>query len=144
MDRRTLIWMFLLSAVCWVIIIISVSEAWGTCNSRACWERIRSERAWDLCVERHGARYCVYRNRFRRQPRAWRDYASAVFRCEGGIPWNKDGSGFILRAEWVPSTARAAGLDLSRIPTWHEEALAVIRWTKRVGIHTTQGWPNCP
>lgn len=63
------------------------SKAGASCQTKTCNARVRQARAWDLCVKRHGARYCTYR---------------------------------------------------------HEEALAVIRWTKRVGFHSTRGWPNCP
>ena len=75
---------------------------------------------------------------------SWRHYASATIRCEGGIPWDRDGSGFIFRAEWSPRTWLSAGGSLRRVPSFAEEAVRVIRWTQRVGFHTTAGWPNCP
>jgi hypothetical protein len=137
---------FIFGLLCALVIgmALALSGAHASCgDSKACWSRVREHHAWQLCVKRHGARYCTYRNRFNRQPSSWRGYAAAVFACEGGDGPNDHGNGFIYRAEWSPSTAWSAGLRHG-YPTWHEEALAVIRWTKRVGFHTTTGWPNCP
>lgn len=118
--------------------------AQAKCQTKACWNRVHKERAWDWCVRERGAEYCVWKRRFKEYSRPWRTYAHAVIACEGGRGWNADGSNFILRAEWTPSTWRAAGGNFDRMPSYYEEAVRVIRWTGRVGMHTTAGWPNCP
>lgn len=137
------------AVVClWIGMNLGLDLVQGTCHTHSCWERVRQQQAWELCKKRHGARYCTFRNRFDRQPASWRRYYGAVIACEQGrftqSDPDLDGSGFIWRAEWSPSTARAAGLSTTSPPTYHEEGLAVISWTKEVGFHVTRGWPNCP
>lgn len=126
----------LLAAVAW-------TEAEAGCQTKACWGRVHDRRVWDQCVERHGARACTFRRRWRALPAWRRSYIAALFRCEAGRLDNADGSDFQLRGEWTWSTWRSAG-GRGTHPTYEEEGVIVHRWLLRVGHHSTAGWPRCP
>lgn len=118
-------------------------EAEASCHTKRCWRAVHAHRVWDQCVRRHGATACTFRKRWEALPAARRGYIRALMKCEAGIPYDQDGSGFILRAEWTPQTWRNAGGGPG-IPSYAEEGVRVHRTLQEVGYHTTAGWPNCP
>ena len=117
--------------------------AQARCKTKECHERVHEKRAWNWCVRTYGSWECTHMRRFDRLPSWRRNRAYAIMACESG-GWN-DGSSFVGRAEWVWSTWFSVG-GRGHPMAAHKKAEAyfVDKLVQRVGMYTTQGFPNCP
>lgn len=113
------------------------------CQTQACWRRVRAARRWRLCVRRNGANYCTWRNRFRRLPASWRDWAIGTGQCESGnVPTKHNPSGIYHGAmQFSLGTWQSAGGvgDPHNVSIYEQWARA-IRLAQR---ESKQHWPIC-
>lgn len=126
------------AALVLVALSLSVRQAAAGCQTHACWQRVHAERVWDQCVDRHGASWCTWRNRFRALPAWERAWARCVASWETrGTPWRlkatvATGNGYYGSTQWLPATWHAAGG--SGLPTQHtlsEQLVRTVWWARR-------------
>ena len=142
MRPRIPIWGFYAASIAIVLawVLYAAVAADASCQTRACDERVAAKKAWDLCVERHGADLCTWRNRYRRLPAADQRWVRCIAYWETyGIPWSRKSRvvgtwGHLGSTQFAASTARAAGF---RRPvtsvTLHEQLVRSVWWARREG-----------
>lgn len=132
---ETAILLVLATAIMGAAFISAATSTTTGCRTKACHERVRAERAWDLCVERRGVRFCVYRNRWRRLSERAKYWTRCVTEKESRWDrraYNRAGPYFSY-FQWALSTAKAAGLKAHPyLVSWFEQAVKAWRWHLRV------------
>lgn len=142
----------MLSIVAATLVLLALAAiARGDCRSHACWHRVHAERAWDVCVRRHGGNFCTWRKRYRALPEVERRWVRCIAYWETyGTPWSKKSRvvgtwGHLGSTQFDPDTAIKAGFT-RRVTstTLYEQLVRSVWWAHETSRSQWSTAWRCP